>query len=93
VSRHFNRQHEQKAHIASQEDQEVLVVVAAQTVVNEWTVVVEEFNAAVADLAVEGCLGFEDLVVNTNVVQMKTLLEKRVHKVQEVESSCQTAGV
>ena len=44
------------------------MVFVAEAIVDEWTVMVIEFHATVADCAVERGLGLDDLAVGAKVV-------------------------
>ena len=56
VSSHFCSDQAQECEIRHDEDQEVLVVFETEAVVDEWTVMVEHLNAALAEQTVERCL-------------------------------------
>ena len=55
------------------------MVPIAQAVVNEGTVMVEEFDAPVADGAVEGSLALDDLAVAAEIVQVEAYVESNVN--------------
>ena len=63
MSQRLRQQGQQVEEIEEDEHEEVFVVTVAETVVDEWTVMVESLNTLVADRAMEGALGFDYLTV------------------------------
>ena len=65
------RQKDQKIDgVERYEAKEVLVVPMTEAVIDEWAVVIELFDALVADSAMEGGLRLDDLTEGTQVFQV-----------------------
>lgn len=67
----FEEENEEENCVAEDECEEVLVIAVAQAVVDERTVMIKVLDALVADGAMEGCFGLDDLAVRAEVVQMQ----------------------
>lgn len=70
--------------VRCQEQEEVLVILGAETVVDEGAVVVVVIGAAIADCAVEWVFRLYYLIENAQVIQVYILLQKLVHKPNKV---------
>jgi hypothetical protein len=60
------------------------VILGAETIVNEWAVVIVVIGATIADRAVEWIFRLYDLIKNAQVVQMYILFQKLIYKPNKV---------
>jgi hypothetical protein len=85
MSNCLQRQQQNEDQIWKDEHEEVLVVAVAETVVDEWTVVVEVFDATSAKHAVEWRLCFYHFVVGAEVHKVKIFVQEFLSQGDEVE--------
>ena len=69
------------------------MVAVSEAVVDEWTVVVEVFDAAAAEHAVERRLGFDYFVVGAQIYQVKIVVQELFGEADEVEFFRYVTGV
>ena len=76
-----------RSHIQCEEDEEeekVLVVLVAQTIVDEGAVMIEPLDALVAIVAVHSVLRAKILAVDANIVEMQLFIYQALHEAEEV---------
>jgi hypothetical protein len=80
---HEDRDREKE--VCEDEKEEVFVVGEAQTLVDEWTVVVVALHAPAAHLAMERCFRLDYFAKHAQVIQVDLLREELIHQPHELK--------